>query len=277
MTLYPLHVVHRVFFSPIGGVAERRLRVGVGVLVIWWATSWLIDVETLLTDSRLLPSPSTGFGTWSLLTKRASAGATYTVLLLALTSGIGLVTGQFPRLAAVAAFVTVVSVHRTQPFGLNAGDSLLRLLLLWMAVGAVCGSERSLQNGGSGNRPAVVVRLVQIQVVVMYLTAALWKIQSARWRGGDAVYMVLTNNSVAQLPWPSFVSNTWAAVALLSWCTIALELSLAVGLTVKRTRRYAIYAAAIMHLVFAYSLSIGIFTPVALVALSAFTGEDGEL
>lgn len=261
----------RLLFAEGDGVAEQRVRVGLGLLVVWWAASWLLGGGSGL-PGQFGVSPSRGTLSWSVLGSAPSAWLAGTACVFLMSCGALLVAGHCPRIAATAAFVLSVSIQRTDPLGLNAGDALLRLLLLWTALGAVVGGPAVLSRGGRP-RPVIVVRLVQLQVLVMYATAAAWKLQRGRWQAGDAVHMALTDPSTSNGIWPTAVVESSTAISAVTWGTLALEFALAPLLVARRTRTLAIVLAVAMHTVFALSLRIGIFSPAALVALLSFSGH----
>src|SRR6476661_6443702 len=105
------------------------------------------------------------------------------VYLALLVSAPSLVLGWHTRVAGIVVFLGVTSLQRTDPYVFNSGDSLLRLLCLYVAIAP---SDAALaldaRRRGSRTIPAWPVRLIQLQVCVMYLAAVWAKLRGPAWR-----------------------------------------------------------------------------------------------
>lgn len=74
---------------------------------------------------------------------------------------VALLLGVRTRVATVARWLLLVSLHTRNPYLLPAGDTLLRLYLFWamfLPLGAACSMNRALDR--SGTRPVPRVRTV---------------------------------------------------------------------------------------------------------------------
>jgi hypothetical protein len=113
------------------------------------------------------------------------------------------------------------------------------------------------------------LRLMQIQLSVIYLSSVWEKLHGFTWRNGTAVAYALRLEDLQHFPMPGFAS-TWApAVALLTWGTLAAELSLGV-LVWTRWRLPVLAAGVAMHIGFAYALRVGFFSAAMCVLYLAF-------
>lgn len=272
-----LALIERYFFEREPGYSEILLRTLIGASTVWWALSWTVDAAPLLSNESLFPTAGRGALSWSLLSAEPAPRSVYLMLAATALSGVMLSIGRWPRVAICVAFLGVVSIQRAQPMAINAGDQLLRLLLAWMALGALVGTTATLSGTFrrfDGERPRTIVRLFQLQIVVIYASSALWKLQGSPWRDGTAVFFVLRNPSVAWLPIPSFLADYPLGWSILTYATVLVEAALPVLLVVRRTRVVGVAIGCGLHLCFAYALRVGIFTPVMIVGLSAFLPQS---
>lgn len=271
-----LTALHRRVFADTPPDVEVLLRTLIGLLVCWWSLSWVTDAASLLSDQSIYPTEPDGRFTWTVFTLGSPTWFVAAVLIAVAVAGAGLVSGRAARASVVVAFVGLVSIQRLQPAALNAGDQLLRLLLVWMVVALLLGSGAtftgSLRSPGKP-RPRIFVVGVRLQVVVIYTTSVIWKLQGSVWRDGDAVYAPLHNPSVTSIGMPSWIAESTAAIGVLTYAVLIIEASLPM-LLLSRARLLGIGLAVVLHTTFAIFLRVGIFTPAMIVAVLAFAEPD---
>ncbi len=117
--------------------------------------------------------------------------------LVAVVFGLGCVAiaamalGYRTRLATFVAWLFVLSLHERNLVVLDSGDTVLRLLCFWLIFadsGAIWSLDARL--GRRAARPLIPilpVRVMQLQVAVIYLFAALLK-NGATWQQGTAIF-----------------------------------------------------------------------------------------
>lgn len=202
----------------------------------------------------------------------------WSVLLLA---GIALIVGWQSRIAAIVVFVLVQSFVRRDPFVFNAGDAIVVLVALVLALSS-CGAALSLdQRRRSGSfwsaqtRSPWPVRLLQVQLSLIYLVSVRAKLSGDSWLEGSAVsYAWRTDGRFAFLPAPEWLAASALVVNVLTWGTLIVELALAVLVWNRRLRFWVLAAGVLMHLAMMINLNIGFFSLVMFVLYLAFVPWD---
>lgn len=263
--------LHKRAFAPSPPDIEVLVRSLLGALIVWWSLTWVIDAGELLSDQSPFPTSARRTFSWTVFALGSPTWWVVAVLLLTTIAGIALAIGRHPRPAAAVAFIGVVSTQRLQPAAANAGDQLLRVLLVWMVAALILGSTAtitgSLRSPGE-KRPRVFIAALRFQVILIYTTSVIWKIQGEGWRSGEAVWSALNNPSVSSVALPSALSDTTVGIAVLTYGVLLTEAGL--PLLLLRARRWGVAVAWALHLGFAVFLRVGIFTPVMLIAVLAF-------
>ena len=155
------------------------------------------------------------------------------VLVLAATA---LLVGWHSRLAAVVVFVLILSFERRLAWGYNGGDCLVRIEALFLAI-SPCGAALSIdQRRRTGSfwsaqtRANWPIRLFQVQLSLIYLAAARWKLSGETWLNGTAVSYALRVEDMQRVPLPHWFVTDPLAMNVVTWGAIAIEL--AVGILV---------------------------------------------
>jgi len=195
---------------------------------------------------------------------------------------LALLFGIFTRIAHVASFLCVLSLHSRAVFIANGGDVVLGELCLWTMF-LPTGRRYSMdairaRSGDSAGVPpdtrpivSLAVAALLLQLAFIYLFNALHKTGST-WSDGTAVHYVLHQSRMVtafglwareRLSFAALHALT-AAARTLEWTLAALLLVPIVG---PWPRRAAIAGMWILHLGFALFLNLSVFVP----AMLAFT------
>jgi hypothetical protein len=197
------------------------------------------------------------------------------LLLAAVLLGLGL----FTRLATVVCWVLLASVQVRNPLTLNYGDELLRHLLFWgmfLPLGRVLSLDALRSPRVRDARDALLstaTAAVLLQVFCVYFFTGILKTGRDWWPDGTAVWYAINQDAwarpvaVALRDWPGLTRAV-------SYATLALEIVgpwlLFLPVATLGVRVVAVAAFALFQLSLAFSLSIGIFPLVNLVALVPF-------
>jgi len=191
-------------------------------------------------------------------------GTGFDLLYLAtILSGVLLMLGVRTRAAAVGTLLLWVSLSVSNPFVGSGGDAVLRMVLLYLCLtdsGRHWSLDARARGGGDGTPGAVpawmstvlhnlAMILIVHQVVMVYLGSSFWKIQSAVWRDGTAVYYPLQTDAYS--PWhdvlqPLYASSAFVAAA--TWTAIVVQMFFPVLLLHRPARMVALVAVTAMHL-----------------------------
>ncbi len=214
---------------------------------------------------------------------------TFWILVLLL-----LLFGWKTRLMTILHFILILSVHNRNPYVLNAGDTLMRLLAFWMmfipvgkhyAIDALL--ERVRHYNISQHLPdlrvkkeprtvyAFPVRMIQLQVALVYLFSGLTKLPGGVWLGGDAVSLALQLETFQRPLGRWVVTNTpYWLMQIVTWATVAVELlwTLLVFAPFLQPllRRLALFSTTLLHSSIALLMAIQNFLGALLSAYIMF-------
>ena len=174
-------------------------RLGIATIVIFDLWIRWGDLKAHYTDTGVVPrSLLTSSWYWSLNAISGNFWLQWLMFLLALLIAVCFLVGYRTRLAAIATWVMIISLHNRNPFILFAGDDVLRALLFWsmfLPLGASYSIDSALNNNStplpkrwlSGATIALI-----LQICYFYMWSVAYKHQSPFWQNGDAVYYSLS-------------------------------------------------------------------------------------
>ena len=285
---------NRFWFEKIGGSAFALVRIAFSVT----ALITLMELAPLLaehyTSDGYFPIDSARQWSWGnligllhveALDGLAQVTVVFTLLLFSLTL-LGL--GWHTRTAAFASFVLLLWFQTRNPTFLNGGDEVLRLTAFYLFLGylVIPPGERTLSidrrigspAGASaeevwlgGTMPAWPVRMIQIQICILYGVAGWWKLAGQSWWSADAVYYALQNPQVARIliPAPSWTEPVFLLASVsVAWWEFLFPLLYSWG----RSRRVALGFGVLLHVGILLTMNIGFFPLVVLATYPAMVG-----
>lgn len=254
------------------------VRIVFGFVATLWTLSQASELLTFYGPAGVLPTaPAPQPGVWSVLNISDSAPVVIALWAVTLIGAVGVTIGFHPRLAAVLFLIGVISFERRDPQILNAGDFLLRILGVYLLL-SPAGEALSVDRWRRARdrfwefplRAPWALRLMQIQLSVVYF-ATLWgKLQGDLWRDGTAVSYALRVYDIHRFPTPSFVTGSVVITELLTFGTLLLELSLAVLIWNRVLRPWVLALGVTLHLAIGFSIMVGFFTMLMLTTYLAF-------
>lgn len=187
--------------------------------------------------------------------------------------GIGFLT---PVSTAVV-FVTLRSIVGRNPSLCNGGDNVARILcflLIFAPAGAVWSVDALLFGPAGAPAEAALhapwaLRLMQIQVSVIYLRTVYWKLKGATYRNGTAIYYAMSNDAYRRLAVPAFVTRAPGVYAA-TWGTLALETALGAGVWIRELRLPLVVTGIAFHLAIELYLNVHLFGWYMMAALLLF-------
>ena len=271
--------------NQIFGLDPRSLalfRVCVAALLLVDLAIRLQDFSDMYTEEGILPlalaGQDHGEWRWSLHFLSASSGFQGLLFAVAGLGALALLAGWHARLATIVSWVLLVSLHARMPLVLNAGDSYLRLLLLWsmfLPLGKAWSLDalrRPQSPAGAAESPALSVAgaAILLQVCIVYWYSGLAKLNEV-WLGGKAMDHLLRYSMLVKPPGEYLVDFQ----SLLEWLTrgtVLLEIAGPFALLApwKTVRAAAIVFFAAFHLGIELTLHVGLFAFVSLTGLTLF-------
>lgn len=195
--------------------------------------------------------------------------------------------GVFPRMQAWCVFAWLVSFQHRQPMVWDSEDTVMRLIGFYLLfaplqLGALVAWRRPMfdfpataPKDGAAAPSAWALRLIQIQMCVIFLLAGFAKLQSPEWLDGTAVYFAarLDEFGIVGLPTDFLFDSPWI-VALLTWGTIAVEVIAPPLLWFRETRRLALLVLVFFHLGCMLTMHLFLFHWIMLCGWSTFLSSE---
>jgi hypothetical protein len=238
------------------------------VVVTAWTLTQLPHLFVFYGPEGVLPTPPpVSAGQWSVLTTLNSVPALAVVWLATLLAGLALLIGTSPRIAAIVLLIGIIAFTRRDPYVLNSGDILLRVIAVYL-VFAPSGESLSWDRWRRDRehfwefprRAPWAMRMLQVQLSIIYLAAVWAKLQGDVWRNGTALSFALRMTDQLRVPNPGFVAGSPLLVEWLTFGTLLVELSIGLFVWNRRARWWVLGAGFLMHLGIEIFIMVGFFS-----------------
>jgi len=190
-----------------------------------------------------------------------------------------LLIGKYTRFSAIIAFILLSSFHEKNTLILNSGDTLMRLMLFYIAISP---SEKCLSLDSIKKRKNISFeehkkwqqwyiwprRLIQIQLALVYLFAFLPK-TGTTWMNGTAIYYFLANSHFARFNL-EFLGNFIFLIQFMTYATLLIELLFPILVWFRATRKYMLIAGILLHSSILILSNITFFSLIMIIAHLAF-------
>lgn len=259
--------------------ALAALRVAIGLLLIADLLLRSRELVVFYTDAGVLPRAvlHEQFGGLATLAfAHGLSGAAWVqgaLFALAGVAAVALVLGYRTRLATAVSLLLLVSLHARNPVLLNAGDSLLRRLLLW-GVFLPLGGRWSVDAMRGRARRTTTANLATVallvQVVLVYLVNGVLKLRGEPWVSGEAILLVFELDHLT-VRFGDALAGFPLLLEALGWLWLAAIL-LSPALLLLRGWPRAAFAGlfAGMHLGMFLTMRLGLFPLISIAALLPF-------
>lgn len=271
---------HDFLFEEVDARDVAAMRIALGLLLaLWWVALWP-DLEVLMTaagpvDIELLESK------WSRWRFGPFDGLDGTALLAVHLLGFGAVlaftVGWFTPFANVVVLFLLAAYWHRSPWIQNGGDRLLRIFVFYMCFsnsGRAWSVDAWRAGRTGGTVPVFAIRLVQLQVIVMYTYTGLAKTAGTTWAAGTALYYSLSDTGYARFPALFDALLVWAPVRgflmIATWISLVWEIAFGPLVLWSRTRNATLWLGLLVHLGIFATLAVGIFSWATLWGYLAF-------
>jgi predicted DCC family thiol-disulfide oxidoreductase YuxK len=278
---------NRFFHEPMPATTLGLYRIFFGLMLLAYA--WLISSDLLIWygDKGVLPlaeSKNTpgGAGLNLLhflpnndLALQAFFGV-FTLAALCVTFGFG------TRVAQVVVYLCLVSLHHRNMMLLHSGDYFLRIASFWMMFansGQAFSIDRLIRIARGKDTSAVAMvtpwpmRMIQMQVAMLYLCAFLWKIRGEPWLNGTAIYYSSRLVEFWRFPTPYVFEHMWT-IKLMTWATLAIEFALGFLLWIKDWRYWILLSGVMLHAGIDWTMNIPMFAPILVSAYITWVAPE---
>jgi hypothetical protein len=279
------------FFRPESPLPIALFRAAYGVCVVatllllrpdwlaWFGTNAWVRLQTMRS---IEPRPRLSF--FALFPQTGPHADLYINLLfwIALCSSAMLSAGFLTRFNSILTFLCINSIQQRNLFITQGGDTFLRVtgfFLVFAPAGAAFSIDRILCIRRGKPDPATIPespwaqRMIQIELSLLYLCAAYWKLKGQVWVHGSALFTIYHLDAMKRFPLPVWFYHPMV-LKIGSWATIALEFSLGILIWIRKARYFILALGLALHLWLEYSLNIPMFQWDVLTAYLLFIDPD---
>jgi uncharacterized membrane protein YphA (DoxX/SURF4 family) len=256
--------------EPVPAQRLAALRIGVGfVLLLDVSGTYLPRVHDFFgPDSLTAQGTFVGTTTWLewhrlLLDHVTTMEAWILLLWVWLAAAALLMLGVLPRMSAAAAWFLSISLTRINPAMHNTGDQVRSILLMYLAL-SPCAAVWSVTALWKKRRhgPVLVypwpLRLLLIQMALIYFMNGLSKLPGPHWPAGQALGIVLGDSAWTRWSFAGWPMPGWLLQAM-TWMVLAWELGFPFCLCVSRLRGPALCMGAAFHVGTGVTMQLGPF------------------
>ena len=256
------------------------VRIAFGLLMIGWTYLLASDLNVAFGTDGVVPNPPSRAFTWGIFHAYPGDSAVLIGWLVLMGASLALTFGWHSRIAAVLVFVLIVSFERRNPVIFNSGDTVIRITALYLAL-SPCGAAFSMdQRRRTGSffsarevRPWPL-RLMQIQVTIIYLSTVVAKLAGDTWQNGTAVAYSLQQHDLLIVPAPSWLTSNLLVSNALTWGTLVIELAIGILVWNRAWRPWVLAAGVMLHLSISLFLEVGFFSLAMFVLYLAFVPTE---
>ncbi len=242
------------------------VRIAFGVLAFLWSLELGLDLYDKFGVDGIVPQAPTYPFLWGLFYVYQSHQAFLIGWIVLMVASIVMIFGWHSRLASIVVFVMIMSFERRNPWIFNSGDALIRILSLYLAL-SPCGAALSLdqrrRTGSFWSAQKIKMwslRLLQVQVSIIYIGTVISKLHGDTWQNGTAVSYSLRLEDMLILPTPSWMTDTPLVANAMTWGTLLVELAVGVLVWNKRWRTRILIAGVFLHLTIMLTMVVGFFS-----------------
>ena len=276
----------RFWFTPSTGETLSLIRILAGAMLLYTHTVWSLELRGFFSDGGRISDEYVrrfhdSLMGWSYLSAIDSAALMWVAHAGALVVFLLLTVGLSTRIVSILAFLITVSYIHRAPAALFGLDQINCMLALYLAVGN-SGAHYSIDAWRRGRRGLmarlsvtsnIAIRLIQCHMCVIYLFAALGKLQGTTWWEGTALWFALANFEYQTIDMTWLAGWPWA-IELMSQVTVAWELVYCVLVWNKWTRPLVLGLAIPLHLGIAFCMGMITFGLIMLVGNLAFVPDQ---
>ncbi len=258
------------------------LRIGFGLLLIPYL--WVLGLDLFVffgengvlpyeISTRVLDPDASSVLRW-LAPGDGALSVCYVVFWL---NAVLLLFGVGSRFQAFAVFFWLLAFQHRNALILDGEDVLARWIaftLIWMPCGehwSVDAWRCRLKGIFPRERCLLGLKLLQVEMTLIYASTALLKLDGVEWLNGHAViYAVQLTDLFGRFPLPAFFLQSAGCLMAVTWIVLCIECFLPWGLWFKETRKWAILLGVGLHLSLDYAMNLFLFQWFMILGLMSF-------
>lgn len=272
----------RFWFEPKPTRVLGLYRIMIGLITLYSFALLAKDVTFFFSDAGIFPSSIFHQVARSqshiILSYIGSPWGVKCILIALFLVGISFTVGFKTRSSSILLFVLVASFHERNTMILNGGDTVLRCILfffMFAPAGKSFSVDSLIKPQASSLHAPWAQRMMQIQVVVIYLVTAYAKTRGDLWHSGEAMYYIwglvdFHIRGVEQLMnYPLLYSS-------MTFLVLLTEISLPYLLWFRASRPFAVFMGLCLHGWIMIFMTLPVF-PILMMATYIPFFSDGEL
>ncbi len=262
------------FFAPSDPRAYAALRIGyavsaLAVLVDLWPVRYTLFASSGMFGGAIRQG---GLPIFDMFAFGSSEAAVTTLFVVVAAALMALALGIYPRATAWIAYAWAASYTAAAPLSQAGFDVILRVIGFALAVSPTVSTWSVGSRRVRPPPPAYGLRLVQWQVMLIYVTTAWLKAPDPFWRNGDAIpYFWMSMFS--RLPSPAY-AHLPVLGALATFGTLIVEATLPFLLWIRKTRFLGLFLGVALHFGIAVTSKIALFSLCIVSLYPAFLEHD---
>jgi len=275
-----IHSWNSFFFNPVPVYSLALFRIIFGLVLLCDAVYNLMNIKEYLGPQGLIGfdryKGRSGYAFSLFRLFPPTLGSAYAIVFIHIFFLLFLILGLLTQLSTFFVFLTLCSIVNRNPTICNGGDNVSRVmcfLLIFAPSGEVYSLDNLIFPSGPGTSTIYfqpwAVRLMQVQLSIIYIYTAYWKLKGATYRNGTALYYVVKNDLYKRFSVPEIVVRR-PFVQVLTWGVLALEFALGFGLWVEDVRVPLLIGGFLLHLSIEYLLNVHFFSWYMMAALLLF-------
>lgn len=275
----------RFWFASVSARPLGTLRIAYGLIVLGNLALLAPELDEWLTDAGRLQGGEArelaGPLRWSILQSVQDPTSVRLFVVATAVVAVLFTLGWRTRVVGVLLYLANLSIHHRNLLATNGADVLLVVLGFYLML-SPCGAAYSLDARRRWKVPvepivpAWPLRLIAIQVSVVYFMTAWLKARGGTWADGTALHYVLSNAEFRRFTFG--LTDRPLMTAALTHATLILEFALPFLLWVRAARPWAIGAGIGLHLGIGLTVNIPIFGELMVASYLAFlTSEEFDV
>lgn len=266
------------FFSNVDPRVYAYLRLTIGGILAIYAMvlgpNWLFWFsENGVMDQAALQK-SIDPDTWSILNCLPGTPAVLWTIYAVICIQIGmLLVGFKTQFQSLCLFIWFLSLHHRNNLIWEGGDILLRVtlfLMIFMPLGALWSVDARLRKEKK-ECSVWPLRLLQIQLSLLYFSSVGQKLRGQDWLNGSAVYYSSQlDDAFGRLFSFHFPIEYFWVYQTMTWLILAVEILLIWGLWVPSLRRSVVCIGVLLHLALELSMNLFVFQWLMIIILLTF-------
>ena len=278
-------------FGPVDARVCAWLRMGFGFLVFLNFAGLAMDFELWFGEAGAVPYEAARSAidpdtiTLFTLLPRTGTGLLACAAIMLLQAFL-LMIGWMSRFNAACVFIWLVSLQHRNHLLFDGEDVFFRLFalfLVFMPIGA-CWSVDAWRRRRLGKTLLPVeaagsgwaLRLLQIQLALIYLSSVWLKLDGKEWLDGSALWYVYRLDDVfGRMPLPTLLTDSAPILLVSGWLVILVEAFLVLALWFRETRWPALILGFGLHLALELTMNLFLFEWLMMLALTShLRGEE---